>query len=385
MCHLKYIINAFLYETFIFKLSGGAMGSFKDIDSFETFSVSTISGGAENLYANGLQQITVYVKMVALDKDANYVILDKDIELIERTILINYHTQKPLKLLSGNDAQDTGEWSYTLKQGKYQQLSSSNAHGLVSAGNNSDKINEFNFYIQCPEDELQRTISVAISVTLDNGKTINSTGTDGFDSSITVSAHDPLVYKVSAVGNNINGLLIRKEQKFNYPSGGDSKLNCWGNNYHVTISSSQNPAGKMKDMLFYPEGEVAQSNTWPRVGEYFTRIVLKSEELCFSASVYGEGRGACYIYDENSPYRNTLGMGGYNTAVSSDIESDAFNFSCVHYNTYDEDYVGGQSYLPTMHCEFRDQYGNFGRFKAAAIDEANDEFHRASEIVFLNY
>lgn len=361
------------------------MGSFKDIDSFETFSVSTISGGAGKLYANGLQQITVYVKMVALDKDANYVFLDNDIELIERTILINYHTKKPLKLLSGNDAQDTGEWSYTLKQGKYQQLSSSNAHSLESAGNNSDKINEFNFYILCPEDELQRTISVAISVTLDNGKTINSTGTDGFDSSITVSAYDPLVYKVSGEGSNINGLLIRREQKFNYPSGGDSNLNCWGNNYHITISSSQNPAGKMKDIRFYPEGEVAQSNTWPRVGKHFTRIGLKSEELCFSASVYGEGRGVCYIYDENAPYRNTLGMGGYNTAVNSDFESDAFNFSCVHYNTYDEDNLEGQSYLPTMHCEFRDQYGNPGRFKAAAINEAHDQFHRASEIVFINY
>ncbi|BFT84022.1 hypothetical protein [Enterobacter pseudoroggenkampii] len=353
--------------------------SFSDISGLTLFQITTSAGSNHaELYANGLQQVMLFVNISAFNE--NYEDLDMALmsgvelqKLISSISIIDYHSQKALMFTSGDALNATG-WAYTTTPGRFAELS---ARSISSDAPRDNRRLSVVFYVMCPTGAKPPTITLAAKIKLYNGDIIDTAG-GAFNNSVIVSAREPLIYQIKA------GLSVQTNTVFDYNEDYGSKYRSYCYNYTVTISHTNNINGYMSEKLFLPAGLTAEKNTRPPVQANFNSREISSHKLSFSASIYGQGRAVCYIYEDSDNYENTLGMGGYTRTVKSEINKLGFNFTSIHFYTWSSDSAAGDKYLRDMRCEFRDQYGNPGVFYATPYAGIGDEFHRASSIEFHN-
>jgi len=353
--------------------------SFSDISGLTLFQITTSAGSNHaELYANGLQQVMLFVNISAFNE--NYEDLDMALmsgvelqKLISSISIIDYHSQKALMFTSGDALNATG-WAYTTTPGRFAELS---ARSISSDAPRDNRRLSVVFYVMCPTGVKPPTITLAAKIKLYNGDIIDTAG-GAFNNSVIVSAREPLIYQIKA------GLSVQENTVFDYNEDYGSKYRSYCYNYTVTISHTNNTNGYMSEKLFLPKDLTAGKNTRPPVQKNFKSKEIISDDLSFSASISGQGRAVCYIYEDSDNYQNSLGMGGYTSTVKSEINKLGFNFTSIHFYTWSSDSVPGDKYLRDMRCEFRDQYGNPGVFYATPYAGIGDEFHRASSIEFHN-
>lgn len=363
-------------------LSDAPATQFSDITGFESLSITADTGGTISLYANGYQQARVYVHMVPYDKHQRYVTLTgSELTKLQNSItLVNYHNNSVLTKV-GKYADGVSRWAYSLSEGDYEQPISRQ----VNISGRNDHQMAFAFYVMCPPGENEHNINVAASVTLSDGKTIIDTiSGDGFDSSVSLTSKTPTVYHVGEEGEGSQGLLIERKTTFDGTEDYGDGWSSWGYTYSVSISQSAHPGAMMRDTLFYPEGSQSSSNSLPPVQDEF-EYTIHSDRCCFYAHTDGLFRGTCYMFDDTDAAYNILGIGGYYEELPTNYERYAFNFATAHFYVWPGQGSHTRTAGQTMHCEFRDQYGNPGAFKARAYEGNNDSEHWGAYIDFLNY
>lgn len=352
---------------------------FSEIESLSMFQIATpANDNSAKLYANGLQQVMLFVSIAAYDKEYNELeiatISEGELDKLMNSIsIIDYHSQKPLIWTDGDALNLTG-WAYTTTAGSFAELS---PQSMNSDGPRNKMRLSVPFYVMCPPEVKSREITLAAKIELEN-KEIYDTAGGAFESWVAVSALQPLTYKID------EGLSVQRNTVFDYNEDYGNKYRSYCYNYHVTISHPNNINGYMSIKLFHPKNRTTSKSSRPQVQTNFSSKEIISKDLSFSASIYGQGRAVCYIYEDADNDENRLGMGGYSALVDSRRNNEGFNFTSIHFYTWSSDSAPGNKYLSDMRCEFRDQYGNPGAFYAVPYAGIGDEFHRASFIEFHN-
>ncbi len=367
------------------------MSQYSSISGFETLRVSTIVDKTATVYANGVQQVTVFVHAVAYDANHKYVTLSGNElkKLKDKIVLIdNKNPTVELKKVTGDSAESEKVWCYTETMGKYEQLpvarimdNEDEQHDELLL-NRSDTTMTFVYYVMCPTSQPVRTQSIAVRVTLFDGKTIDTSSSTSspFNSSVEISALTPLKYFVTSEGNSSGGLLIVREEVFNYKESYDGKWSSWCDIYKVHMRHGSNPNGSFREMLYRPKGSSATSNTVPNL---VSSHEVKSKERAFAVAGKNQMRNANYIFQTSDRNSRQLGIGGYYDTVNCKIDSTAFNFASIHYYTWPGQGFNSVS-INTMECSFRDQYGNPGVFYASPSQRTADQGYWGDYIEFSN-
>ncbi|OKB66576.1 hypothetical protein BHU62_11930 [Serratia marcescens] len=363
------------------------MSTFNDIAGFEAFSITADSDSTITIFANGYQQVRVYVRMIAIDKDRKYVNLSGgELKKLQEAItLINFNNSNLLTKVD-KYADGKSDWSYTTTQGEYKQPETKGAISALSSNMMS-----LTYYVMCPPDENERTIKVAVKLKLSNGKVVDTTGSSGFDSKVSLKANAPTVYNINYRDNrqsendNLRAIYTRvRSEEIN----GDP---AWVENYTVSIR-----AGEFLYKRSTPSSAVTSYDS-VRV----RREHISSWAYCMYFRHYAythQIANICYWFSENDTTRNLtvgyfgeVGIGGgvYMENVPANTEQSLFNFSVARFedtdnNAYSEDIESSTAVDTYIECNFRDQYGNAGTFFAYPHPETGDNYYRGYAYEFLS-
>lgn len=347
------------------------MANFSDITDLEKFQVRTTnSAGTGILYANGVQQVTVFVTVTGLDSEGNNVYLDSTDELQNAIKLIDYNSKQELEKISHGTS--LTRWGYTTDKGDYEQLPQASSFSLSTS---SDSENVLTFYISCPANETTRTITVAASLTLSNNKTIDTRGSDGFDSHVTINASPAIIYTFA------NGNLVEKKtEAYSREEQGSS---VWGEISNIYLGNINGQAMIMRD------NEVYHGETWNYGASNLTDLIYKisayEQARLYGIYLFHNIRNIFYLFNSDRSGNILLGSGGYTDTFDFNLAPSSFGFVLSRRATYDEDALQGALsaiyYVEAVICTFTDQYGNPGSFHGyptpvTASDNIDDGGHK---------
>ncbi|MDR7344270.1 hypothetical protein J2X14_002691 [Pantoea alhagi] len=376
------------------------MNKVSDINYISRFTISTLSGSSGKVYANGRQQVQVYITLKFADANHNVVVLDGDeLKKIKDSItLCDYITGEPLVniplLLPFYQ-----KWAFTENDNGYTPFSVAASLSTVYSNNGTIVIP---YYIACPEAHVSPTINVAASIKLEQLE-VDTRGDDGFDSYVTIHAVKPANYKFST-----GSLKLIEESVFNR-RGGQYDYHEFGKIYKVVaLLNNQevrlNFMSKTVETVTVPAAfskiscDVNHSlgGTCDKHDAYFSSLM----KHCFKDRAYtsnylsswyvskdGDSRNLFYDFSgKNVSGYYTLGVGGYNDYFPVYNTKNRFCFAVTRRQTWECDDKSMDDYITKNKYSFVDEYGNNGSFFAVIGNyyDMNNDHHINSDWKFYD-
>lgn len=359
------------------------MSVFNDITGFETFTISADVDSTINVYANGRQQVRVYVRMAPMAGDDYVNISDLDLadELRDAISLVNYHNDAPLNHIYAQVDENGTSWSYTRFKGIYDQPVLTQAYTQKNTSNNQHE-KTFEFYVMCPEDENNRSISVAASVKLGNGNVITTSKSNGeFDSSVSLKGATTPNYKIAyhnGSQSESDDLFVEVQRVKDGEINGDP---AWVENYTVGLRH-----GKFSSHYMDDDDAVRPPEGWAYPPEFclYLRHYAYTHQIaniCYYWKNYTESFKAPIAYFKGSD----------KDAVYPEVEVNQdpskFNFTVARFEDTDDsnsdhDYESATPQKAVLSCYFIDQFGNDGTFYAYPYPETGETYDRGRRYEF---
>lgn len=359
------------------------MSVFNDITGFETFTISADVDSTINVYANGRQQVRVYVRMVPMAGDdyVNISDLDSEGELLDALSLVNYHSDVPLKYIGGAVDENGTSWSYTRFKGHFDQPVLTQAYTQKNTSNNQHEIT-FELYVMCPEDENNRSISVAASVKLGNGNIITTSKSNGgFDSSVSLKGATTPNYKIAyhnGSQSENDDLYVEVNRVKDGEINGDP---AWVDNYTVGLRRGKFSWHHMDD-----SDAVRPPTGWAHPPEFclYLRHYAYTHQianLCYYWKNYTEP------FSTPIAYMKDRDLDAHFESVDVNQDPSKFNFTVARFEDTDDsnsdhDYESATPQKAVLSCYFFDQFGNEGVFYAYPYGVTGDTYDRGRRYEF---
>lgn len=357
------------------------MSKFDDITGFEEFSITADVDSTITIYANGNQQGRVYIHLLPMAGDDYIDINDKDLvySLGDAISLVNYHNNEPLALIPVPYDEYGDHWSYTSCKGEFDQPVPNNIYKYKNTFNDTRSIT-YTYYIMCPPDENNRSISVAASVKLANGTVITTRKSGAFDSSVSFKGANPPDYKIAYH----NGSQSENDDLYvEVNRVRDGKINgdpAWVDNYTVSLKHAKFNWFSMLD-----DKTVKPAEGWaypPEPCLYLRHYAYDNQiaNICYYWN-YSTSGPADIGYIKGSDHDAQFLQVDVNQAL------DKFNFTVARFEDTDDpnsdhDYESASPQKAVLECAFVDQFGNNGMFYAYPYPESGDNCLRGYKYEF---